>query len=127
MPRCFQIGDCLAFPPHLCLLVRTGRNAQEVRAEPRRRAPEGRTADRSPARRGDVSDEHDASRPASLTFISPRIFGKREGTAHNIRALPRRAEPSDARNEPAAPRAPCKTPRRPPPPARAPTTTRGCP
>ena len=49
------------------------------------------TADRSPARRGDVSDEHDASRPASLTFISPRIFGKREGTAHNIRALPRRA------------------------------------
>ena len=91
MPR-FQIGDCLAFHPHLCRLVRPGEHAQVRASKTQAREQKPRqTADRSPARRGDVSDEHDASRPASLTFISPRIFGKREGTAHNIRALPRRA------------------------------------
>ena len=65
--------------------LRSAREQTQARAKPRQ------TADRSPARRGDVCHLHDASRPASLTFISPRIFGKREGTAHNIRALPRRA------------------------------------
>ena len=104
MPR-FQIGDCLAFHPHLCRLVRPGEHAQVRASKTQAREQKPRqTADRSPARRGDVSDEHDASRPASLIFFRHAAFAN-EKAQHTTSALSRDAQspgrrPQRARSAP---------------------------
>ena len=57
MPR-FQIGDCLAFHPHLCRLVRPGEHAQAL-ASKRRRA--NKNQDRPPTGPRRVAETYQTS------------------------------------------------------------------
>ena len=89
----------LAFPPHLCLVPpELSREQTQARTTKPRQ-----TADRSPARRGDIQQPHDASRPASLIFFRHAAFAN-EKAQHNSKALPRRARaqrrPQRARSAP---------------------------